>query len=173
MKLHSIIYFLKIFSVNLKNICNVQWLLPPESEISKWFYVKERYFPSAGEPGFIMIKQIDIAREFGQIENLVTKLSGPLVAGFASIHLYWQFLFPGAEQSISSVSPWEQGFKTYVNKIKQTNEPFEELIKNETYFREKFTQFLYSPRGGIFQVNISHKRNNKKSVSVLLMLMWT
>ena len=56
------------------------------------------------------------------------------------------------------MSPWEQGFKTYVNKIKQTNEPFEELIKNETYFREKFTQFLYSPRGGIFQVNISPKR---------------
>ena len=88
MKPHSIIYFLKIFGVNLKNIFNVQWLLPPESEISKWFYVKERYFPSAGEPGFIMIKQIDIAREFGQIENLVTKLSGPAVAGFASIHLY-------------------------------------------------------------------------------------
>ena len=134
------------------NICNVQWLLPPESEISKWFYVKERYFPSAGEPGFIMIKQIDIAREFGQIENLVTRLSGPL-AGIAP-NFILTILFPGAEQSISSVSPWEQGFKTYVNKIKQTNEPFEELIKNETYFREKFTQFLYSPRGGIFQVNI-------------------
>ena len=62
-------------------------MLPPESEISKWFYVKERYFPSAGEPGFIMIKQIDIAREFGQIENLVTRLSGPLMSGIASIFI--------------------------------------------------------------------------------------
>ena len=77
----------KKFGMNLKNICNVQWLLPPESEISKWFYVKERYFPSAGEPGFIMIKQIDIAREFGQIENLVTRLSGPLMSGIASIFI--------------------------------------------------------------------------------------
>ena len=53
-----------------------QWLLPPESEISKWFYIKERYFPSAGEPGYIMIKQIDMGQEFSQIQNLVHRLSG-------------------------------------------------------------------------------------------------
>ena len=53
-----------------------QWLLPPESEISKWFYIKERYFPSAGEPGYIMLKQIDMGQEFSQIQNLVHRLSG-------------------------------------------------------------------------------------------------
>ena len=54
---------------------------------------------------------------------------------------------------IDNISPWDQAFKDYVNKIKREEEPFEELIKNETYFREKFTQFLFSPRGGIFQAN--------------------
>ena len=58
-----------------------------------------------------------------------------------------------APDVIDNISPWDQAFKDYVNKIKREEAPFEELIKNETYFREKFTQFLYSPRGGIFQAN--------------------
>ena len=111
-----------------------QWLLPPESEISKWFYIKERYFPSAGEPGYIMVKQIDIGQEFSQIQNLVQRLSN-------------------VPDVVDNISPWDQAFKDYVNKIKREKEPFEELIMNETYFREKFTQFLFSPRGGIFQAN--------------------
>ena len=37
---------------------------------------KERDFPSAGEPGYIMIKQIDIGQEFSQMQNLVSRLSG-------------------------------------------------------------------------------------------------
>ena len=39
-------------------------------------FLKERYFPSAGEPGYIMIKQIDMGQEFSQMQNLVTRLSG-------------------------------------------------------------------------------------------------
>ena len=111
-----------------------QWLLPPESEIAKWFYVKERFFPSSGEPGFIMIKQIDIASEFSQMETLISQLS--------SEEQQW---------NIEKVSPWNQAFRDYVNKFKKTNQTFEELISDESYFREKFTQFLFSPRGGIFQ----------------------
>ena len=38
-----------------------------------------------------------------------------------------------------------------MTKFKQTNVTFETLIRNETFFREKLTQFLFSPRGGIFQ----------------------
>ena len=45
--------------------------------------------------------------------------------------------------------------REYVNKFKGTNASFESLISNETYFRQKFTQFLYSPKGGIFQVNLN------------------
>jgi len=113
-----------------------EWLLPPESEISHWFNVKAEYFPSSGEPGFIMIKQIDIAREFSQIENLVNQLSAP-----------------GQSWNIEKIYPWHPAFRDYVNKFKKSDEPFETLIRNETFFREKFTQFLYSPRGGIFQTN--------------------
>eukprot|EP00092_Neocalanus_flemingeri_P023513 GFUD01025500.1.p1 GENE.GFUD01025500.1~~GFUD01025500.1.p1 ORF type:complete len:1021 (+),score=134.31 GFUD01025500.1:157-3219(+) len=113
-----------------------EWLLPPESEIAKWFSIKEQYFPSNGEPGFIMIKQIDIAREFGEIEHLVDQLAAP-----------------DQKWNIEKISPWHPAFRDYVNKFKKTNDSFETLIRNETYFRDKFTQFLYSPRGGIFQPN--------------------
>jgi len=113
-----------------------QWLLPPESEISKWFYVKERYFPSAGEPGFIMIKKINIAEEFGQMEKLVSILSSP--------EQKW---------NLDKVSPWNGAFRSYINNIKNSEKSFEELMKDEAYFRDKFTQFLFSPRGAIFQAN--------------------
>ena len=43
--------------------------------------------------------------------------------------------------------------RDYVNKFKgPTNASFEDLISDQSYFREKFTQFLFSPKGGIFQV---------------------
>ena len=42
--------------------------------------------------------------------------------------------------------------RDYVNKFKKSDDSFEVLISNETYFRDKFTQFLFSPKGAIFQV---------------------
>ena len=73
-----------------------EWLLPPESEISHWFNVKAEYFPSSGEPGFIMIKQIDIAQEFGQIENLVNQLSAP-----------------DQSWNIEKIYPWHPAFRNF------------------------------------------------------------
>ena len=49
--------------------------------------------------------------------------------------------------------------RKYVNKFKRNNEAFNDLIKDENFFRKKLTQFLFSPRGAIFQVkyNIGRK----------------
>ena len=111
-------------------------MLPPESEIAAWFHIKEEYFPSSGEHGFIMIKKINVSNEFSTLENLVERLQSPEQTSW----------------NIDKVSPWHNAFRDYVNKFKYTEETFERLISNETYFRSKLTQFLYSPRGMIFQV---------------------
>ena len=42
--------------------------------------------------------------------------------------------------------------RDYVNKFKKTNDSFEDLMDSEEYFRDKLTQFLFSPKGAIFQV---------------------
>ena len=42
--------------------------------------------------------------------------------------------------------------RDYVNKFKHTDATFEILIRNESFFREKFTQFLFSPKGASYQV---------------------
>ena len=44
--------------------------------------------------------------------------------------------------------------RDYVNKFKKTDASFETVIRNESFFREKFTQFLFSPKGASFQVII-------------------
>ena len=44
--------------------------------------------------------------------------------------------------------------RDYVTKFKNSDESFDDLIKDETFFRSKLTQFLYSPRGAIYQVNV-------------------
>ena len=41
-----------------------------------------------------------------------------------------------------------------MNKFKKTDASFETVIRNESFFREKFTQFLFSPKGASFQVII-------------------
>ena len=42
--------------------------------------------------------------------------------------------------------------RDYVNKFKKSNESFDVLMENDSYFREKLTQYLFSPKGAIFQV---------------------
>ena len=82
-----------------------------------------------------MIKKINVSSEFSTLENLVDRLQSPEQSSW----------------NIDKVSPWHNAFRDYVNKFKYTEETFETLISNETYFRSKLTQFLYSPRGMIFQ----------------------
>jgi len=121
-------------TLSLTQEYNPEWLLPPESEVAKWFVNKGKYYPRNGEPGFIMISQIDIPKELPLIEGLVNRLTSP-----------------SEKWNIEKVTSWHGPFRDYVNKFKKSNASFEVLLQNETFFREKFTQFLYSPRGAIFQ----------------------
>jgi len=111
-----------------------EWLLPADSEVAKWFEVKNSLYPSFGEPGYVFIKQINISEEFHKFDTLIQKLTASDQA--------W---------NINNVQPWHLGFRDYVTKFKNTDESFEELIKDESFFRIKLTQFLYSPRGAIYQ----------------------
>jgi len=113
-----------------------EWLLPQESEVAQWFEMKNTHYPSTGEPGYIMIKQIDITREFENLDLMVKKMR--------SSAQRW---------NINKIQPWHIGFRDYVNKFKKSNESFDVLMENESYFREKLTQYLFSPKGAIFQPN--------------------
>ena len=56
-------------------------------------------------------------------------------------------------------------FRDYVTKFKNTDESFEDLIQDETFFRTKLTQFLFSPRGAIYQViNIVNNQHLMKVI---------
>jgi predicted RND superfamily exporter protein len=123
-------------TVSLTQEYQPEWLLPPEAEIAHWFRVKTHYYPGGGEPGFVMIKEIDIPNEFEVIEDLVSKLEAT-----------------EANHNIDKVTPWHRAFRDYVNKFKPENATFEHLITNKTYFKDKFTQFLFSPKGAIYQPN--------------------
>jgi len=115
---------------------NPEWLLPPESEIAKWFSAMTELYPSSGEPGFVMIKRIDLSQEFDTLDRMVERLKET-----------------GEHHNIEKIKSWHYGFRDYVNKFKKSEEPFETLISDPTYFREKFTQFLFSPKGASFQPN--------------------
>merc|ERR1719336_2068374 len=78
-----------------------EWLLPADSEVAKWFEVKNSLYPSFGEPGYVMVKQVDIAAEMGNFDQLVEAMRAPEQA--------W---------NINTVQPWHSGFRDYVNKFK-------------------------------------------------------
>jgi hypothetical protein len=71
-----------------------EWLLPPESEVAQWFEMKNTHYPSSGEPGYIMIKQIDIAKEFDNFDAMVNRLRSP-----------------DQRWNINKVQPWHTGFR--------------------------------------------------------------
>ena len=52
--------------------------------------------------------------------------------------------------------------RDYVTKFAPSNATFEHLVANKTYFKEKFTQFLFSPKGGIYQVKASYDTNHRR-----------
>jgi hypothetical protein len=80
-------------TVSLTQEYQPEWLLPPEAEIAHWFRVKTHYYPGGGEPGFVMIKEIDIPNEFEVIEDLVSKLEAT-----------------EANHNIDKVTPWHRAF---------------------------------------------------------------
>ena len=51
-----------------------------------------------------------------------------------------------------SLSVWNFYSRDYVMKFNTQNQTFEELIQDDDFFRSKLTQFLFSPRGAIYQV---------------------
>jgi Niemann-Pick C1 protein len=107
-----------------------QWLLPPESEIAKWFDIKSEYYPSNGEPGFVIIPKIDMSSEFVKIENLVQTLRS-------------------RDKNIEWVRTWTEDFKNYVNLGEEFD--FYEYIQDDYTFRYKMAQFLFSPNGAAYQ----------------------
>ncbi|XP_023339853.1 patched domain-containing protein 3 isoform X2 [Eurytemora carolleeae] len=109
-----------------------EWLLPPESEIAQWFGIKAIYYPSHGEPGFVMIPKIDMSTEFFKVEQLVQTLRS-------------------RDKNIEWVNTWTADFRNYVNTFTFSSLSFEELMQDEDFFRDKFTQFLYSPKGAAYQ----------------------
>ena len=71
-----------------------EWLLPADSEVARWFEVKNSLYPNFGEPGFVMLKQVDIAEEIENFDSLVNKMTAPDQA--------W---------NINKVQPWHIGFR--------------------------------------------------------------
>jgi len=115
---------------------NPEWLLPPESEIAKWFSAMTDFYPSSGEPGFVMVKYIDIPQEFFTLDTMIKRLEATK-----------------EHNNIEKIKSWHFEFRDYVNKFKPIDASFEILIRNESFFREKFTQFLFSPKGASYQPN--------------------
>ena len=58
--------------------------------------------------------------------------------------------------------------RDYVTKFAPSNATFEHLVANKTYFKEKFTQFLFSPKGGIYQVWTTHNDPNHKRFKLFI-----
>ena len=62
--------------------------------MAKWFEVKNSLFPSFGEPGYVMVKQIDIASEIKNFDTLVDKMTAH-----------------DQDWNINKVQPWHTGFR--------------------------------------------------------------
>ena len=84
------------YKISIQNIQEYQpeWLLPADSEVAKWFEVKNNLYPKFGEPGFVMVKQVNVSAEMDKFDELINKLTAP-----------------DQEWNINKVQPWHIGFR--------------------------------------------------------------
>ena len=104
------------------------WFLPPETYLAKWFEMNRKYFPFGGDRVTIWCHGLDYLNELEKLDALAKKLAGQ-------------------KDIIDNVDSWTTHFIDYLQKVN-----FDPAVnRNETIFREKMTQFFFSPRGSKYR----------------------
>lgn len=128
------------------------WFLPPDSYLANWFKANQEYFPFGGDRVTVWCHGLDYVNELERLDNLAKRL---------------------AEQTdiVDNVDSWTGHFINYV-KISSPRGSFDGFpALNETQFRSKLAQFLFSPKGGKYRQQFKFEKEpicGEKSSKILL-----
>ena len=112
------------------------WFLPPDTYLSNWVAATKIYFPFGGDRVTIYFSDIDPIGEYGNLNQLALSIQNQT-------------------DIVDNVDSWTFRFNEYYNKyftteVENDTLPYKRLSTQE--FADKFTQFLYSPRGSKYRV---------------------
>jgi len=112
----------------LRQEFNPIWFLPPESYLAQWHHHNSLLFPKQGEQVTIFMSGLDLPEELDKLDTVHARLEEQedIIAS-------------------GSVDSWYLDFKKYVNSNFDAGLPNKTMDEEE--FRNKSTQFLYSPSG--------------------------
>lgn len=121
------------------------WFLPPDTYLAKWFQATKRYFPFGADRVTVYFSGVDPVGEFDRIHRLALSLE---------------------EQTdiVSNVDSWTKGFAAYYNRHFGNTLGGGRLPKaklTEETFSKRFTQFLFSPRGGLYRSKFVFEGDDK------------
>ena len=130
------------------------WFLPPGTYLANWVDMNRIYFPFGGDRVTIWCHGVDYMNELDRLDYLAKKLSQQT-------------------DIIDNVDSWTTHFIDYLDQLNLPNydkhsNPFN---NNDTLFREKLTQFFYSPMGSKYRMQFKHAADpicGKQAPDVLL-----
>ena len=137
-------------NINLEQRFDPAWFLPPDTYLSKFVATYKKYFSSEGDRVTIYCSEIDPVAELGKLNELAENIQNQT-------------------DIVDNVDSWTFRFIEYYNahfigniEQNQTKDtymlPYKQIDHQE--FGEIFTQFLYSPRGGLYRERFKFENNN-------------
>ena len=111
------------------------WFLPPDSYLSKWFKINEKYFPFGGDRVTVWFAGLDYVNDFEQINNLALTLANQT-------------------DIIDNVDSWTNKYLEYIQLPSYSLVSWDgdyRQLGNDSYFYHKLTQFLFSPLGAKYR----------------------
>ena len=138
-------------NINLEQRFDPAWFLPQDTYLSKFVVAYKKYFPSGGDRVTLYCSGMDHVGEFEKLNKLATDIRDQ-------------------RDIVDSVDSWTFKFTEYYNRyfVEDNNDleivnsssmlPYKHL-DNDT-FNEKFTQFLYSPKGALYRPRFIFNYNN-------------
>ena len=108
------------------------WFLPPDTYMFKWFQMNKEYFPFGGARVTVHAAGIDPSKDLRGLYDFTLKIED-------------------ATDIVDNVDSWATGFVDYYNRNFASVEKLPEKVLDHDEFAEKFTQFLFSPRGSRYR----------------------
>ena len=130
-------------NVKLEQRFDPAWFLPQDTYLAQFVTAYKKYFPSKGDRVTIYCSGIDPINEFEKLNKLAADIKNETDIVDSATVDSWTFKF---------TEYYNKHFVSNVENMKTSDISFlPNKILSEQEFRDKFTQFLYSPTGSLYR----------------------
>ena len=131
-------------NIKLEQRFDPAWFLPQDTYLAEFVSAYKKYFPSGGDRVTIYCSGINVSEEFEKLNQLATNIKEQ-------------------DDIVDNIDSWTFKFTDYYNNYfvkskSQEKLPYKKMDHHT--FSERFTQFLYSPKGSLYRSRFLFEPDN-------------